>query len=388
MNKPKLLIVTTIDMTFNYILKGQPKFLNNFFSITVGSSNYQGIKNFAKDESVEFIHIPMYRRINPIYDIFSILSLIRDLLRIKPDIIHSYTPKAGLICAISAFIVGTPKRLHTFTGLIFPNQKFLLRKILSSTDNLICRLNTHIIAEGEGVKRQLIDAGIASKNINIIGNGNIAGVDTHYFNRRHPNLLGRVNLIRKQLLFTSNTITFSYVGRINEQKGILELLKAFEMLSNEEIKLILVGDFEKHDRFSKRIKKYYSSPQNNIFWVGWHSDIRPYLAVSDCFILPSYREGFPNVLLQAGAMKLPSIVTDVPGSNEIIQDGYNGWIIPSKDSYSILVKLKNVITLPKLELEKFGQNAQNNIKEKYEKSDYQETLVKFYQSLQIDKKNI
>jgi len=330
---------------------------------------------------VKFIHVPMYRRINPFYDIYSIFCLVKKINRIKPHLIHSYTPKAGFICAISGFITGIPIRLHTFTGLIFPSKKLLMRKILSSIDALICRLNTHVIAEGKGVKRQLIDSNITKKYIHIIGNGNIAGVDTNYFNLRHPFLIPRINLLRKQFSFKANVFNFCYVGRFNEEKGIMELLKVFEKLSNHKVNLILVGDFEKNDRLAKRIKKQYFSSKNNIFWVGWQNDVRPYLAISDCFILPSYREGFPNVLLQAGAMKLPSIVTNVSGSNEIIKDGYNGWIIPSKDIQSIVNIVKYVKSHSKDELETIGENAYKNVLSKYEKNDYQMKLLQFYRRI-------
>jgi len=166
----KLLIITTIDATFKYILKNQPKYLNHYFSVTVGSNNRLGLKEYAISKSLNYIHIPMNRKISPFSDLKTIFYLSRALIKNKPDIIHSYTPKAGMVCAISGYLCRIPIRIHTFTGLIFPYRNSFIRYILSIIDSLICKLNTHIIAEGQGVKKLLLENKITNKNINIIGN--------------------------------------------------------------------------------------------------------------------------------------------------------------------------------------------------------------------------
>jgi len=307
----------------------------------------------------------------------------KSIKQIKPDIMHSFTPKAGLICAIAGYLCHTRFRIHTFTGLIFPYRKLLFKQILIYVDKLICKLNTHIIAEGEGVKRQLIDANIITENIHIIGNGNIAGVDTDQYHLLNPEIKEKTKLLIKQLRIDSKSYYFIFIGRFNNEKGINELLWSFQNLGTNNVKLILVGDFERNDSFSKHVKKNYFSDEN-IYFVGWQSDIRPYLSISDCLILPSYREGFPNVVLQAGAMGIPSIVTNVTGSNEIITNDYNGWIVPPKNKIALVNQMRIVMNCSKNELKTIGRNARKNIKEKYEKTYYQKALVRFYDNLQID----
>jgi glycosyltransferase involved in cell wall biosynthesis len=379
----KILIVTSSVKTFKYILKGQPKYLNQYFSIIVGSNNFLSIKKFANEENVRFSHIPMYRKINPIYDVYSIIVMVFQILKFKPDVVHSYTPKAGLICAISGYITKVPIRIHTFTGLIFPYRKFLMKTLLAKIDSIICELNTHIIAEGVGVKKQLIDNKITNQPINIIGNGNIAGVDTFYYNPEEKlESFNRIEFLEK-LNITEKTLIFIYAGRLNQDKGIVELLQAYVELDKKDVCLLLVGEFETRI-FENRVKKLMNNSDNLIYIEGWKDDIRPYLYLSDCFVLPSYREGFPNVLLQAGAMMLPSIVTNIPGSNEIIRNNYNGWICNSKSSSELGDLMNFVTSISKVQLASYGIKARQHIKGNYEKHEYQNNLVKFYKGLNVD----
>ena len=179
-------------------------------------------------------------------------------------------------------------------------------------------LNTHTVAEGKGVKDLLYKHNIIRKKVHIIGNGNIAGVDTNYFNPMHFRNNNNISQLKIKYGVDESVTTFIFVGRINEEKGIIELLQAIKNLKSKEVNLIILGSFETSE-FEIKVNNMIKLGLKNVHIVNWKEDIRPYLYISDCFVLPSYREGFPNVLLQAGAMGLPSIVTNVPGSNEIIE---------------------------------------------------------------------
>ena len=145
--------------------------------------------------------------------------------------------------------------------------------------------------------------------------------------------------------------------------------------------MIIIGEFETKE-FELKVLKKIENSTNKIWVEGWKDDIRPYLFISDCFILPSYREGFPNVALQAGAMMLPSIVTNVPGSNEIINNNYNGWICNSRNSGELGYCINRVASMSKSELVKIGNRARKNVERKYEKTIYQKQLVEFYNQIQ------
>jgi glycosyltransferase involved in cell wall biosynthesis len=377
----KLFIVTTSIKSFSYILKNQPAYLNQYFLVYVGSSEPELIKNYAIKLGVKYFPIPMYRKINLFSDIRSIYHLSLTLLKFRPDIIHSYTPKAGLVCAISGYLCRIPTRIHTFTGLIFPYKKPFMRFVLAIIDSLICKLNTHIIAEGQGVKKLLLENKITNKNINIIGNGNIAGVDTKYYNPEKFKHNEKTLELKRYFNINENSITFIFAGRINKDKGIIELLNSYTKSYNENINLIILGEFETKE-FELKVNSMIDNSNNKIWLEGWKDDIRPYLFISDCFILPSYREGFPNVLLQAGAMKLPSIVTNVPGSNEIIINNHNGWICNSKSSKDLGILINRVVSMSKSELAKIGIRARKNVEKKYEKTIYQKQLIEFYNQIQ------
>ena len=381
--KRKLLIVTTSTKTFNFILKDQISFLNQYFRVYVGSNNPHLIKEYAQKQNVEYFVIPMYRKINILADIKSIFTLILILRKLKPHIIHSFTPKAGLVCAISGFLCRVPARVNTFTGLIFPYKRGILKWILSCIDYLICLLNTHTVAEGKGVKDLLYKHNIIRKKVHIIGNGNIAGVDTNYFNPMHFRKNNNISQLKIKYGVDESVTTFIFVGRINEEKGIIELLQAIKNLKSKEVNLIILGSFETSE-FEIKVNNMIKLGLKNVHIVNWKEDIRPYLYISDCFVLPSYREGFPNVLLQAGAMGLPSIVTNVPGSNEIISNNFNGWICDSKNIEELGELLKNVTSIARTELKEKGLKAMKNIKRKYEKATYQKLLVQFYNQLKIN----
>jgi len=379
--KKNIFIITTSIKTLVYILKDQPAYLKQYFLVYVGSSEQELTKKYAIKLGVKYFSIPMYRKINLFSDIKSIYYLSLVLLKYRPDIIHSYTPKAGLVCAISGYMCRIPIRIHTFTGLIFPYKKPFMRFVLATIDSLICKLTTHIIAEGQGVKRLLLENNITNKDIHIIGNGNIAGVDTRFFNSDNFIESEQINKIKRKFNINENTITFIFAGRINQDKGVIELLNAYTKNHNENINLIILGEFETKE-FELKVLKKIENSTNKIWVEGWKDDIRPYLFISDCFILPSYREGFPNVLLQAGAMKLPSIVTNVPGSNEIINNNHNGWICNSKSSEDLGILINRVVSMSKSELVKIGNRARKNVERKYEKTIYQKQLVEFYNQIQ------
>ena len=376
MNFGNLLIVCTSYLTFKNILKSQISFLNQYYKVTIASSNYSELKSFADSQKVNFIHIPMYRKINPFYDLYSTIRLCIAIRKIKPNIIHSFTPKAGLVCSLAGYLLNVDFRLHTFTGLISPYKKGYFKTLLILVDKLICKLNTHIIAEGKGVKNLLIKNKITSKRIFIVGNGNIAGVDTNFYNPTK-----QIKDHGEKLDFKKSPFTFIYIGRFNRDKGIKEMLIAFSKIRAKNSQLLLLGDFDERNNFSEKIREKYIKKYKDIHHVNWTNDIRPYLAISDCLVLPSYREGFPNVILQASSFGIPTIGTNVPGSNEIIIDGYNGWIIESKNEKELRFKMEEVLSIPKKKLKKIGLNARSNVKAKYEQKNYRKKLLNFYNNL-------
>lgn len=342
----KVVRTATVEMSLYHLLRGQLKYLNDYYTVIAISSNGDNVKKIISRENVDFVPVEMARRISPIRDVLSIVNMIKVLCKIKPLIVHSITPKAGLVSMFSAYYVRTPIRIHTFTGLVFPSNSGLKKIILILVDKLMCMMATKIIPEGQGVKRDLVQNNITRKKLRIIANGNVNGIDLDYF-KPSQRIYELSKKYRKIIRAQKEDPIFCYVGRIVRDKGINELVSAFSLISmiNSRAKLLLVGPYENtYDAISEHSRGVIHS-YKNIHHVGYQNDIRKYLVASDVLILPSYREGFPNVLLQAGAMGLPSIVTDINGCNEIIKHGINGLIIKPmviQELYEAMVKLLDV----------------------------------------------
>ena len=300
----------------------------------------------------------------------------------KPQMVHSITPKAGLLTMTAAYFAGVPIRIHTFTGVIFPSKTGKLQQMLILMDKVLCYFATHIYPEGTGVKNDLINYNITTKPLKVLANGNVNGIDTTFFAAEQVALIDKVNL-RKDLGIGDTDFVFIFIGRLVGDKGINELVAAFEQLSivNSRVKLLLVGPQEPDlDPLNETILEILKS-QKAIKTVGFQADVRAYYAISDALVFPSYREGFPNVVLQAGAMGLPSIVTDISGCNEIIIEGENGTIIPVKDTNAIFEAMKKMASNTAYRLS-IKQNARSMIVSRYEQQLVWEAILAEYKILE------
>ncbi len=379
MPNSKLFRVSTIPASLNVLLKGQLAFLQKYFDITAISNAGISLEEVREREKVKIHSVAMQRNISPLKDIISLFKLYLYFKREKPLIVHSITPKAGLLSMIAAKIAGVPIRIHTFTGLIFPSKTGLLQRLLIAMDKLLCACATNIIPEGNGVKNDLESYGITKKPLKILANGNVNGIDLEYF---HPQIVDtkQKQLLRESLGLSDADFVFNFVGRLVSDKGINELVRAFDELNLSNIKLLLVGPMEaKIDPLqSETLKIMESNP--NIISVGYQKDVRPYYAISDALVFPSYREGFPNVVMQAGAMELPSIVTNINGCNEIIREGVNGTIIPPRNVEALKNSMHRMATdeIYRLSLKK---NARPMICSRFEQKLVWESLLKEYMEL-------
>lgn len=376
MNSKRLLVVTTVPQTFFSILKGQPGWLGKYFDVGVVSSG-DSIFDFSVDEGVRGYSVPMRRGISPVQDVVSIFRMILLIRNVRPDVVHSYTPKAGLVAMVAAFFCRVPIRVHTFTGLIFPTQLGVKQKILIWIDRLICWCATKVVPEGEGVKKDLLAYRVTKKRLEVIGFGNIAGVDTSYFcpsgyRASRTELLERFEI-------SSDSFVFCFVGRLNRDKGIKELVSAFMTLPDSACLLLVGGADETAPVDSATLSVIESNPRIHV--TGHLDDIRPALACSDVMVLPSYREGFPNVVLQAGAMSLPVIATDINGNNEVVEPGFNGWLVPVRDSKRLGEAMSSAMQKSGMVLNSMGERARLRIQGRFERKEHWQRMLDFYREL-------
>lgn len=379
MTKPKLIRTATVSQSLNLLLKGQLKFLSQHFEVlAVANDDSNSLSEVKLREGVRTVHIPMKRHISPIHDIQALFQLIKLFKIENPNVVHSITPKAGLLSMIAAKVAKVPVRIHTFTGLVFPSKQGGFKLLLMLMDWLTCHLATHIYPEGNGVKNDLIKNKITSKPLKIIGNGNVNGVDLNYFN---PNVKFSEDAIKDFDSFNLGKFEFVwiFIGRLVKDKGVIELIKAFEEIDSNSA-LLLLGDYEeKLDPLpSETLSSININPR--IFPVGFQKDIRPYLQYSDCLVLPSYREGFPNVVLQAGAMGLPCIVTNINGSNEIILDEINGLIVEPKNHIDLRKKMESLIHNEDL-LKLLQKNSRTSIVTRFDQFELWNSLLTEYHTI-------
>ena len=374
--KRKIIRATTIPLSLDIFCKDMLKELSSQYDILAVSSPGEELDRVAAREGVAIAKVAMQRHIAPFHDFISLLKLIRLFHREKPWIVHSMTPKAGLLCMIAAKLCRVPHRIHTFTGLIWPTASGLKRKILIATDKLLCSCATIIIPEGNGVKQDLLSARITSKPLNVLANGNVRGIDLNHY-RRSDEVVQQAKILRKD-----NTITYIFIGRLVADKGITELVNAFVKLNqlHDNTRLLLVGPKEQERSPLPSHNMQTIESHKSIEAVGMQHDIRPWLAAADVFVFPSYREGFPNVVIEAGAMGLPSIVTDINGSNEIIIEGKNGLIIPSHDSDSLFNSMLRLYSDSSLR-QSLSRNARNLIADRFDCHLVRKALYDLYSSL-------
>lgn len=377
MSVSKIIRATTVPGSLETFCNGLLQELQTEgYNVVAVSSPGPEMETIRTREGVRTVAVPMERRMAPLKDLKSLWGLIRVFRREKPTMVHSMTPKAGLLCMMGAWFCRVPVRVHTFTGLVFPTAKGMTQKILIFTDRLTCACATHVIPEGEGVKADLQNYRITRKPLHVLGHGNVRGIDLEHYDRT-PEVMSEAAKISKPGVFT-----FIFVGRLVGDKGINELVDAFSRLNNEisATRLILVGGMEENlDPLKpETIRKIKANPA--IDEVGRQDDVRPWFAASDALVFPSYREGFPNVVIEAGAMGLPSIVTDINGSREIIIDGKNGVIIPPHDSEALYQAMRDFVS-DRERTSKMAGNARPLIASRYEQTYVRRCLKDFYRQI-------
>ncbi len=383
----KLIRITTVPISFKVLLKGQLRFMaSNGFDVKGVSSEGEDLKEVVENEGVVMKAINMSRKITPFQDLKSLWEMWNFLRKEKPQIVHTHTPKAGIIGMLAARLAGVPHRLHTVAGLPLMEATGIKRKILNFVEKLTYSSATRVYPNSKGLYDFILQNNFTQSNkLKIIGNGSSNGINTTFFSPDQVSETERV-VLREKLNIQPDDFVFVFVGRIVSDKGINELIKAFSQLqaaeNNEQIgiKLLLVGGLES-DLDPLNPETLAEINQNrDIISVGFQQDVRPFFAISDALAFPSYREGFPNVVMQAGAMGLPSIVSDINGCNEIIVEGENGLIIPSKNVEKLKEKMLTLARDKNLYI-KLKENSRRMIENRYEQSVVWKALLEEYESL-------
>lgn len=376
----KIVRLVTSAGSFN-LIKGQPQYLgcNGYEVVGVSGPPAELSEKAAKREGFRTVVVPnLVRPISIGNDLKALFQLIKIIREEKPLIVHANTPKASLLGMLAAWWCRVPHRIYMVTGLRFETSTGLFRWLLVTMERITCACATKVIPEGDGVAETLKRNNITKKPLKKVLNGNINGIDLAHFNRTGELIEEADQIVEK----FGGVYRFVFVGRIVKDKGLVELVTAFERFQEKylDARLFLVGKMEPElDPLPKDILDIIKN-NDGIIEAGWQDDVRPWLVASNALLFPSYREGFPNVVIQAGAMGLPSVVSDINGCNEIIIEGENGYIVPTHDAEALYERMLCLVE-NKEKTEYMSQRARPLIESRYKQEDVWNALLNEYNSL-------
>lgn len=357
-----LIHVTTVPETLNFF-QGQIGFLkDNGFEIHAVSSPGEILEEVGEREKIPVHPLEMPRRITPLKDLLVLNKMIRLFRRLKPDLVHSHTPKGGLLGTLAARLAGVPVILYTIHGFPYVTATGLKRRLLHLTESLACRCANQVFAVSAANKKLAEQDGIcAPEKIALLGSGSVNGVDAA--DRFNPDQLpsGTREKVRDSLGIPQDSLVIGYVGRIVRDKGLVELAEAWQVLSRRypQLYLVLVGQEELQDPMPSLTEQILKG-DNKVIFTGLVKDTVPFYAAMDLLVLPTYREGFPIAPLEGAAMQLPVVATEVDGCVEAVADGVTGLLVPPRDSQKLAGALETLITKPELR-RKMGLAARERV---------------------------
>jgi glycosyltransferase involved in cell wall biosynthesis len=339
--RPRIMIVATVPVSLCTFFAGQPRFLAQHFDVTLVSSSGVEVAQIEAGEGVPVRTVDMTRQISPGRDLRSLRELTGLMRAERPDLVHSYTPKAGLLAMLAARATGVPHRFHTVQGMPLVTAGGPKRLILNATERATYLAATRIFSSSHSLC-ELIPGTFPARPPAVIGGGSVNGIDGTRFSPEVVSEAARRHL-RAELDIPTGDRVLVFVGRLVGDKGVTELLQAFDALADPATTLLLVGAEEPALDPLPVATRELMDRHPKVRLAGWATDVRPYMSISDVLVLPSYREGFGMVLAEAGAMGVPVIATDIPGCRDVVIDGVNGLLVPPRDVGALTEALGRVL---------------------------------------------
>ena len=379
---PKLIRITTVPLSLKLLLAGQMKFMKaNGWEVIMVSSDGREVQQIVRAEGVQHEVIPFTRKITPFQDLTCIWKLYQLFKREKPDIVHTHTPKAGLLGMIAAKLSGQKIRIHTLAGIPYMAAEGTKKGLLVQAEKWTYSSSTEVWPNSEGLKSFVIEEKLCeAEKLKVIGKGSSNGVDFEKFNR---DVLKENHLVAAtmRILPGDDDFIILSVGRLVQDKGIEELVNAFlESKIYSMSKLVLLGSFEQElDPISiDLMKTIRENPR--IVQIDWSDHVAHYMALADVLVHPSHREGFPNVLLEAGAMELPVICSDIIGNSDVITQQKTGLIFPVKDK-SVLKEALEFAFVKRDKMAQLARDLKKEVQENYDRKSIHQALLANYNRL-------
>ncbi len=379
----KLIRITTVPMALRYLLPGQMQFMQQHgFDVLMISADGPELNDVIKNEGCRHVIVPMTRKITPWQDLKCLFQLISVFKKEKPDIVHTHTPKAGLLGMLAAKLCGVKVRIHTVAGMPLMVEKGFKLKLLTFIEKLTYWAANHVWPNSGSLYNYITEHRLTTpKKLQIISKGSTNGINLARFNKEALTSEG-ITAIKKQIQFSENCVYLLCIGRLVADKGIVELMHVFGNLQQKfsQLRLVLVGDFEDElDPLPQDVHRQIESDPA-VIHITWTQQVEYFMQVCNYFIFPSHREGFPNVLLQAGAMQLPIVCSRIAGNVDIVTNNETGLIFERGDEVQMLTQLEYAIKEPGL-MTKMAATLYKNVYNDYQRENIWQNILATYNSL-------
>lgn len=348
MTKPRLVHIVTSPLTARAFLCGQLRFLQvQGFDVTLITGAGPELAQVGEQEGVATIAIPMRREPSPVHDGIALKRLTSTLRELRPEIVHCGTPKASFLGGLAAWFAGVPIRLMTLHGMRADGLRQPARSLVLAMERVSCWTAQRVFCVGESLRQRALELKLAPpEKLKVLAEGTANGIDVEHFSRT-PDVLRASDSLRQSLSLSDGSSVIGFVGRLTRDKGVAELISAFQRLKPEfsGLKLLLVGPFEDYDGLAADLRvEIVSNP--DIIHLGFLEDPRPAYAHMTVLALPSYREGFPYVPMEAAAMGLPVVATQVTGCIDAVVDGVTGILVPPRNPDALAAALRQYLCSP------------------------------------------
>ncbi|MFT3747010.1 MAG: glycosyltransferase family 4 protein [Agriterribacter sp.] len=378
---PKILLGVSSSFCAHF-LRGQVSYLAaHGYEVIIISGPGKDIETLAKTENAKLIPIAFTKKITPFTDLIQLFKIISILKKEKPDIINAGNPKSGFLIMLACYFAGYGNRIFTLHGLVSDSKTGIFKKLMTITEKISCRIAKKVIVVSPSLKAHAEQRNILSPYRGlVIEKGSSNGIDLHKFSGTVSVIEASVALKNKYGL-NENHFVICYIGRLTKDKGIDILLEAFNRLTLKynNIKLLIAGPIIPENPISPKFMEQLNNDARVIF-MGEVSDIAPVYATSDILVLPSFREGLPNVLLEAAAMEVPVIASDIPGCRDVVQDGYNGLLFEKGNVEALVDNIEKLINDPIL-CKVYGKNGRTFAAKNFDNSKIWKGQLNIYEAI-------
>jgi glycosyltransferase involved in cell wall biosynthesis len=374
MTRRRLCYVVSSEMTVKAFLMEHIRAAAARYDVTV-VANASGVA--LHGVPAKLISAPIARRIAPLADLRALLKLVQIFRRERFDLVHSVTPKAGLLAALAGVLAGVPVRVHSFTGQVWATRSGAARAFLKALDRLTATLSTRVLADSVSQREFLVAEGVVSADrIQVLGKGSVNGVDGLRF-RPDPGARMRV---RERAGVPPQAIVFLYLGRFSRDKGLLDLARAFAQVAGNlpDVWLMLVGPDE--DDIAQEIREACDTAAGRLRIVGHTAEPEQYMAAADVFVLPSYREGFGSTILEAAAAGVPAVGTRIYGITDAIVEGKTGFLVPVRDPDALAARMRQLAGDAPLR-EEMGRAARDRVLRDFRPDELARVMLAYYETL-------